>query len=90
MRTSSVDESFHRPYVTTLVGGRCQNRSMRIEVDLLKCESNGMCVSHAPEVFEVDDEDVLQILQPEPDEALRAKVEMAVKFCPKQALTIVD
>jgi ferredoxin len=63
---------------------------MRINVDLLKCESNGLCMSQAPEVFEVDDDDVLHVLIAEPDESLRPKIAAAVKMCPKQALTLID
>lgn len=61
---------------------------MRVIVDLLKCESNGLCMGQAPEVFLVNDDDELVVLQPEPAEELRAKVQAAVKMCPKQALTL--
>jgi ferredoxin len=42
----------------------------------------------APEVFEVRDDDFLYILQEEPDESLRPKIEEAVRRCPKQAISI--
>lgn len=61
---------------------------MRVVVDLSRCESNAMCMAAAPEVFEVGDDDQLVVLQEEPPEALRAKVEAAVLACPKQAITI--
>jgi ferredoxin len=41
----------------------------------------------APEVFELDDDDVLH-WSAEPDEALRAKVEEAAAICPTQAITV--
>jgi ferredoxin len=44
----------------------------------------------APEVFEVRDDDFLYVLQEEPPEELRSKVEEAVRLCPKQAITIQD
>jgi ferredoxin len=44
----------------------------------------------APEVFEVRDDDFLYVLQEEPPEELRPKVEAAVRACPKAAITIVD
>jgi ferredoxin len=44
----------------------------------------------APEVFELQDDDTLMILQETPDEALRAKVVDAVNACPKQAITLQD
>jgi ferredoxin len=44
----------------------------------------------APEVFEVRDDDFLYVLQEEPPEELRDKVEAAVRSCPKAAITLVD
>jgi ferredoxin len=61
---------------------------MRVVVDYDLCESNAICMSVAPEVFEVDDDDNLNLLQEEPPEELRPKVEEAVRRCPKQALSI--
>lgn len=63
---------------------------MRVVVDLMKCESNGMCMAQAPEVFLVNDDDELVVLQERPDEQLRTKVEAAVKRCPKQALSLLE
>jgi ferredoxin len=42
----------------------------------------------APEVFEVRDDDFLYVLQENPPEELRSKVEEAVRRCPKQAITL--
>jgi len=61
---------------------------MRVVVDFDLCESNAVCMAIAPEVFEVRDDDFLYVLQEEPDEALRPKVEDAVRRCPKQAIAI--
>ena len=61
---------------------------MKIVVDYDLCESNAVCMGIAPEVFEVRDDDFLYVLQEEPDESLRAKVEESVARCPKQAITI--
>ena len=63
---------------------------MRVVVDLAVCESNGICMGFAPEVFELGDDDVLRVLDERPPEALRAKVEQAVRGCPKQAITLED
>jgi ferredoxin len=63
---------------------------MRVVVDFDLCESNALCVAAAPEVFEVRDDDRLYLLDERPDEPLRAKVEAAVRACPKQAIAIVD
>jgi ferredoxin len=61
---------------------------MRVIVDYDLCESNALCMAAAPEVFEVRDDDFLYVLQEEPPEELRAKVEEAVRRCPKQAIRL--
>ncbi|HEY1989649.1 MAG TPA: ferredoxin [Acidimicrobiales bacterium] len=63
---------------------------MRVEVDWGLCESNALCMAAAPEVFEVRDDDLLYVLDQEPGEGLRAKVEQAVRSCPKAALSITE
>jgi ferredoxin len=63
---------------------------MKIIVDRDLCESNAVCMDIEPSVFEVDDDDELQILNEHPDESLRPKMEEAVRRCPKQALSIED
>ncbi len=61
---------------------------MRVVVDFDRCESNAVCMGVVPEVFEVRDDDFLYVLMEEPAEALRAKVEEAVRLCPKQAIAL--
>lgn len=63
---------------------------MRVVVDHTLCESNAVCARLVPEVFEVDDDDRLQIKQEQPGDHLRERVEHAVRRCPKQALSIVE
>lgn len=63
---------------------------MRVVVDFDLCESNAVCMGIAPEVFEVRDDDFLYVLQEEPAESLRPKVEEAAARCPKQAISIED
>jgi ferredoxin len=62
----------------------------KIKVDFDLCESNAMCEALAPNHFEVDDDDFLQIIDetvPDEDQGL---VEQAVASCPKSAISIVD
>ncbi|MDA8370858.1 MAG: ferredoxin [Nocardiopsaceae bacterium] len=61
---------------------------MRVNVDFDLCESNAVCMGIAPEVFEVRDDDFLYVLQEEPPEALRDRVEEAARMCPKQAIKV--
>ena len=62
----------------------------RVVVDFDLCESNAICMQIAPEVFEVRDDDFLYILNEEPGEDMRAKIEESVQRCPKQAIAIAE
>ena len=63
---------------------------MRVIVNYDRCESNGLCMALAPEVFEIRDDDVMYLLTAEPSSASEIKVREAVRACPKQALTIEE
>ncbi|HET9733554.1 MAG TPA: ferredoxin [Acidimicrobiales bacterium] len=63
---------------------------MRVVVDFDTCQSNAVCMSVAPEVFEVRDDGFLYVLDENPPEPLRAKVEEAARACPTQAISIED
>jgi ferredoxin len=62
--------------------------SMRVTVNMDVCESNGLCVGIAPTVFEIDDNDVLQLKVADVPEELAASVVQAARACPKQAISI--
>jgi ferredoxin len=63
---------------------------MRVVVDLDLCEGNAVCSNVAPEVFVVGDDDLARVKLESVPEALRAKVETAVRRCPRQALALKD
>ena len=44
---------------------------MRVVVNMSQCESNGLCQGVAPDVFELDDDDNLIVLDETPDESAR-------------------
>lgn len=62
----------------------------KIVVDFDLCESNGICMDIAPEVFEVRDDGFLYILQEVVTKELLPKVEEAVPRCPTQAITLKE
>jgi len=62
----------------------------KIKVDFDLCESNAMCEALAPDHFEVDDDDFLQILDDTVTEKNQSNVEQAVASCPKSAISIVE
>jgi ferredoxin len=63
---------------------------MKVKVDFDLCESNALCESLAPEVFELDDDDFLQIrneeIGPDDEDAVRR----AVAACPRAAISLVE
>jgi ferredoxin len=63
---------------------------MRIEVDWDLCESNGVCMGVIPEVFQLGDDDMLSVLQPEVTPENESLVREAVRQCPRQAISIKD
>lgn len=63
---------------------------MKVVVDLKLCEGNQRCQESAPEVFEVRDDDKAHLLIEQPSESLREKVKLAIKMCPRQAISLED
>ena len=63
---------------------------MKVVVDYDLCEANAVCMGVAPEIFRVEEDDTLTVLMERPPERLRAKVQEAVRLCPKQAISIVE
>jgi len=63
---------------------------MKVVVDYDLCESNAVCMAILPEVFEVRDDDFLYVLDENPPEEMRPKLEEAVRRCPKQAIAIAE
>jgi len=62
----------------------------KIKVDYDLCESNAMCEALAPDHFQVDDDDDLQILDDRVTDDNQALIEQAVASCPKSAISIVE
>ncbi len=62
----------------------------RLVVDRDLCQGHGVCESEAPAVFQVSKDAVLTVLQERPADEQRRAVELAVKYCPTHALTIVE
>ena len=63
---------------------------MKIDVDWGLCESNGICMGINPEIFDLDEEDNLHVLQPEVTPETEADVREAIRQCPRQAISLVD
>ncbi len=63
---------------------------MKIKVDFDLCESNALCEAMAPEVFELDDDDFLQLKTEETTPENIANVKRAVAACPRAAISLKD
>ena len=62
----------------------------KIEVDWGLCESNGVCMGIIPEVFRLEDDDTLTVLQDEVTPENEEQVREAVRQCPRQAISISE
>ncbi|GAA0417223.1 ferredoxin FdxD [Acrocarpospora corrugata] len=63
---------------------------MKVIVDYDVCEANAVCAGLAPEVFDVDDDDNLHVLLPNPPAEVQDRVRHAVRSCPKAALSLEE
>jgi ferredoxin len=63
---------------------------MRLVVDYDKCTGLGVCEAEAPDLFEVQDDGSLTVLNECPGADQRAAAEAAVEACPTEALSIVE
>ncbi|QEN13353.1 ferredoxin [Mycolicibacterium sp. ELW1] len=63
---------------------------MKIEVDFGLCEANAICMGIIPEVFQVDDQDYLHVLNDEVTPENEAQIRDAVRQCPRQAISITE
>ena len=63
---------------------------MKIVVDRDRCEANQVCMRTAPDIFRVDDADHLHVLAEEITPEQRERVELAVKRCPRAALSLIE
>jgi len=63
---------------------------MKVVVDYDLCEANAVCQKQAPEVFRVEEDDTLTVIISDVPGDLQAKVEEAVRLCPRQAIRVED
>jgi ferredoxin len=61
---------------------------MDVTIDTDKCIASGGCVFACPEVFDQDDDGIVVLLDPSPEESLRDKVMDAIDACPASVITV--
>jgi ferredoxin len=64
--------------------------TIRVEVDASLCEGYANCLSAAPGLFTLGDDDIAQPVPPEQPESARAALEDAARRCPTGAITLTD
>jgi ferredoxin len=63
---------------------------MKIVVDRHACEGNARCSEVAPELFEVRDDDKAFVKIENPPATLQEKLKLAIRLCPRQAISVED
>jgi sterol 14-demethylase len=63
-------------------------QSFHIHIDRQLCQGHATCMSEAPELFQVDDEGNLKVLQENPNLAFLEMAKQAEKYCPNKAIKI--
>lgn len=63
---------------------------IRVKANLKICDGFANCVTTAPDLFDIDDDDHVIVLHDEIADTSRSLLEEAVRSCPVSALTIAD
>lgn len=61
-----------------------------LKADLAACQGYANCVVGADDVYDIDDDGIVVLLQTAVDEADRVRVEAAARSCPVSALWLED
>jgi len=65
-----------------------RSSGFEIIIDRELCQGHATCMTEAPELFQVDDEGNLTVLQAFPPQDLLEKAHLAEKYCPTKAIKI--
>ena len=63
---------------------------MAIEVEERLCIAAGRCVAVAPELFDVDEDGFVVLLEESPSESQREAAHMASVLCPAKAIRVIE
>jgi ferredoxin len=61
---------------------------MKVFVDRARCTGHGLCLLHAPDIFDHDDTGLAVVLQEEPDDPAAARE--AEQNCPERAIRLEE
>ena len=63
---------------------------MRVVTDTSACVGAGQCALVAGEIFDQDDDGIVDLLEPEPGPGLEAAARRAASLCPARAISIEE
>lgn len=63
---------------------------MKVSIDPDKCIGSGNCENAARAVFELGDDGLACVLDPNPDDSLERRVRGAARGCPTGAIAVED
>jgi ferredoxin len=63
---------------------------VKVEVERSKCRGYANCLMAAPDVFSIDESDLVVLLVEHPSADQEDDVEKAVLDCPARAISVVD
>jgi ferredoxin len=63
--------------------------TLKIHVDMEKCQHYGQCVFDAPTVFRLNADDKLEY-ESTADDSERDNIQLAIEICPMQAIKFVE
>lgn len=63
--------------------------TLKIHVDMEKCQHYGQCVFDAPNIFRLNDDDKLEY-ESTADDSERDNIQLAIDICPMQAISFVE
>ncbi|MEN9740941.1 MAG: Ferredoxin-2 [Actinomycetota bacterium] len=63
--------------------------TLKIYVDMDKCQHYGQCVFDAPNIFRLNEDDKLEY-EATADDSERDNIQLAIDICPMQAIKFVE
>lgn len=63
--------------------------TLKIHVDMEKCQHYGQCVFDAPNIFRLNEDDKLEY-ESTADDSERDNIQLAIDICPMQAIKFVE
>jgi ferredoxin len=63
--------------------------TLKINVDMDKCQHYGQCVFDAPNIFRLNEDDKLEY-EATADDSERDNIQLAIDICPMQAIKFVE